>query len=140
MKSNQKQTITVQVTIKKDIETVWNKWNNPNDIVNWYFASDDWHAPKAFNDLKIGGSFLYRMEAKDGNFGFDFEGVYTAIKINELIEYILTDDRKIKVEFISENGKTKIIETFDPETENPIELQQTGWQAILNNFKKYAEM
>jgi uncharacterized protein YndB with AHSA1/START domain len=135
-----KQTITIEATVNAAIETVWGKWTNPNDIVKWNNASDDWHTTKAENDLKIGGRFSSRMEAKDGSFGFDFWGIYTNIIINELIEYNMGDDRKAKVLFIAENGKTTIITTFEAENENPIEMQQFGWQAILNNFKKYVEL
>lgn len=131
--------ITVQTVIQAPIDSVWKSWITPEDIVNWYFASNDWHCPKAENDLKAGGKFLFRMEAKDESFGFDFEGIYTAVKPKKLIEYELADDRKISISFTGLGTETRITETFDAETENPIEMQQGGWQAILNNFKKYTE-
>lgn len=135
-----KQTITIEATVNVNIETVWSKWTNPNDIVKWNTASDDWHTTKAENDLVIGGKFSSRMEAKDGSFGFDFWGIYTHIIPNELIEYTMGDDRKASVKFSANNGQTTIITLFEAENENPIEMQQFGWQAILNNFKKYVEM
>jgi uncharacterized protein YdhG (YjbR/CyaY superfamily)/uncharacterized protein YndB with AHSA1/START domain len=131
--------IIVQVTVKAGIEKVWKLWTTPEDIVNWNFASETWHTPSAVNNLKKGGRFSYRMEAKDGSFGFDFGGKYTAVKVNELIEYTLGDDRKVRIEF-SQNGKeTTISESFDAESVNSPERQKEGWQAILNNFRKYAE-
>lgn len=131
--------ITVQAVIQAPIDSVWKSWITPEDIVGWNFASDDWHCPKAVNDLKVGGKFLFRMEAKDGSFGFDFEGIYTAVKTNELIEYVLADDRKISISFTDLGTQTKVTEIFDAETENPVEMQQDGWQAILNHFKKFTE-
>jgi len=137
---NIEKTITIEASVNATIEIVWSKWTNPNDIINWNSASDDWHTTKAENDLVIGGKFSYRMEAKDGSFGFDFWGIYTHKITNELIEYTMGDDRKAKVSFVFENGKTNITTIFEAEDENPIEMQQFGWQAILNNFKKYAEL
>jgi uncharacterized protein YndB with AHSA1/START domain len=136
---NNKTTITIEATVKANIETVWSKWTNPNDIVKWNTASEDWHTTKAENDLVVGGKFSSRMEAKDGSFGFDFWGFYTHIITNELIEYTMGDDRKVSVKFSANNGQTTITTLFEAENENPIEMQQFGWQAILNNFKKYAE-
>jgi uncharacterized protein YndB with AHSA1/START domain len=138
MKTN-KSLITVQAIVDAPIEMVWKNWTNPVAIIKWNSASDDWHTTKAENDLRTGGKFLSRMEAKDGTEGFDFVGVYDNVKTNELIEYTLGDDRKVKISFISENGKTKVIETFEAESENSLELQFGGWQAILDNFKKYTE-
>lgn len=137
---NIEKTITIKASVNTTIETVWSKWTHPNDIVNWNNASDDWHTTKAENDLVIGGKFSYRMEAKDGSFGFDFWGIYTQIITNELIEYTMGDDRKAKVIFQYENGITNINTLFEAEDENPKEMQHFGWQAILNNFKKYAEL
>ncbi len=131
--------ITVEVTVNSPIEKVWNFWTEPSHIQKWNNASDDWHTPHATNNLKVGGRFLARMEAKDGSAGFDFEGIYTAIKRHSVIEYKMSDGRKVKIEFISGVGKTKVIETFDPEHENSIDMQKAGWQSILNNFKKYTE-
>ena len=131
--------ITVETVINSTIENVWDKWINPDDIIKWNNASEDWHTPKAENNLKVGGKFLYRMEAKDGSMGFDFWGTYTQIKPFERIECTLGDGRKMNVFFKKDNGKTIVTETFEAESENSIELQQLGWQAILNNFKKYVE-
>lgn len=132
--------ITVKAVINAPMEKVWKLWTTPKDIMKWNNASDDWHTPRAENDLRSGGKFLYRMEAKDGSFGFDFAGVYDEVKRNELIAYTMGDGRKAKVTF-TKNGdaQTEIVETFDAEGTNPVELQRDGWQAILNNFKKYAE-
>ena len=105
----------------------------------WNAASDDWHTPSATNDLRTGGKFTSRMEAKDGSFGFDFEGIYDEVINMELIKYSMADGRKVQVDFIKEGNNTQIIEKFDPESVNPIDMQKTGWQAILNNFKKYTE-
>jgi len=134
-----KSLITVQAIIDAPIEMVWKNWTTPTDIINWNSASEDWHTTKAENDLRIGGKFFSRMEAKGGSEGFDFVGVYDNVKTNELIEYTLGDDRKVKISFTSESGKTKVIETFEAENENSLELQFGGWQAILDNFKKYTE-
>jgi len=131
--------IEIQTTVNAPINKVWDFWNLPEHIEHWYFASPDWHCPKAENDLHISGKFNYRMEAKDGSFGFDFEGVYENVIVNELIIYGLADGRKVKIEFTCKGNETTIKETFDPENENPIELQRGGWQAILDNFKKHIE-
>lgn len=139
MSEKEKTEITVSVTVNAPIQKAWQFWTLPEHITQWNFASEDWHAPKAENDLRAGGKFLSRMEAKDGSFGFDFWGVYDEIKENELIAYTMGDGRKAKISFINEGNTTKVIETFEAESENSIELQQGGWQAILNNFKKYSE-
>ena len=139
MENTKKNKITVTTSVILPIDKVWKLWTNPTDIINWNFASDDWQTTKAENDLRIGGKFLSRMEAKDKSFSFDFWGFYDNIITNSLIEYSLGDDRKVKIIFKEENNQTKITETFEAETENTLELQQIGWQAILNNFKKYAE-
>ena len=135
----EKKAITVQTVVNAPLETVWKKWTNPADIVKWNSASADWHTTRAENDVRTGGKFLSRMEAKDGSMGFDFEGVYDHVKPHERIEYSMADGRKVKVLFSVEEGKTKVVETFDPENENSMELQQEGWQSILNTFKIYAE-
>lgn len=134
-----KSPITVKSTISAPIEKIWAYWTEPKHIMNWCNASDDWRAPNATNDLRAGGKFLTRMEAKDGSAGFDFEGVYTIVRKHERIEYKITDGRNVKIEFISKGDKTEVIETFDPENINSPELQKSGWQAILDNFKKYSE-
>lgn len=131
--------ITVAATVNAPMATVWESWNNPDHITQWAFASPDWHTPWANNDLRVGGSFSTRMEAKDGSFGFEFGGVYDAVTTNELIAYTMADGRKVIVEFSAEGDATKVVERFDAETENPVEMQQMGWQAILDNFKKYTE-
>lgn len=133
--------INIESVIEAPIEFVWEKYTNPNDIVKWNFASDDWHTTRAENDLKVGGSFLSRMEAKDGSMGFDFGGTYTNIIKNQLIEYKLGDERIVKIVFSSnnENNKTKIETEFDAESHHSIDMQKSGWQSILNNFKSYVE-
>lgn len=131
--------ITVESTINAPVEKVWKYWSGPEHIMKWCNASDDWHAPKAENDLRIGGKFTTRMEAKDGSFGFEFGGTYDEVKTNELIAYTLGDGRKVKITFKGEGNTTKVIETFEAESQNPVEMQQGGWQAILDNFKKYTE-
>ena len=136
---NTKAKITVQVSVKATIDKVWKAWTTPADIVKWNAASDDWHTTKAENDLKVGGKFSYRMEAKDGSFGFDFGGTYDAINTNELIAYTMDDGRTSIITFEQKGNETNIIQTFEAETENTIELQRFGWQAIMNNFKKYIE-
>jgi uncharacterized protein YndB with AHSA1/START domain len=131
--------ITIETTVNAPVEKVWKAWSEPQHIKNWCAASDDWHAPKAENDLRTGGTFSTRMEAKDGSFGFDFGGVYDNVKKNELIEYTMGDGRKVNVSFSPSGDQTKIVETFDAESTNPVEMQRGGWQAILDNFKKYTE-
>ncbi len=137
--SETKISITVEATVNAPLEKVWKLWTTPEHIMKWNNASDDWHTPKAENDLRVGGKFLSRMEAKDGSFGFDFWGIYDEVKTNELIANTLGDGRKMKVVFTPQGNTTIVTETFEAEGENPVELQQQGWQAILNNFKKYAE-
>ena len=136
---NQLTKITIESTIKAPVEKVWQYWTSPEHITKWNYASDDWHTPRAENDLRKGGKFLSRMEAKDGSFGFDFGGVYDDVKTNELIAYTIGDGRKVKTSFASAGKETKVIVIFEAETENPIEMQRGGWQAILDNFKKYTE-
>lgn len=131
--------ITVETTVDAPAEKVWEYWTKPEHITKWSYASDDWHTPFAENDLRKGGKFSSRMEAKDGSLGFDFGGVYDEVKTNELIAYTLGDGRKVEVIFSPAGNKTKVVETFEAETENPVEMQKGGWQAIMDNFKKYAE-
>lgn len=131
--------ITVETPVKAPVEKVWKLFTAPEHITKWNNASADWHTPAAQNDLKVNGRFVYRMEAKDGSFGFDFGGVYNEVKPNEVIAYKIDDGRKVKVTFEKEGTATKVIETFEAEDENPIDLQQGGWQSILNNFKNYVE-
>ncbi|MBP6910747.1 SRPBCC family protein [Patescibacteria group bacterium] len=131
--------ITVSTTVNAPIDHVWEVWNNPEHITQWCFASDDWHAPKAENDLRVGGKFTTRMEAKDGSFGFEFGGMYTNINGKETIEYSMDDGRKVSIKFEDMGDSTKVTETFDAETQNSEEMQRAGRQAILDNFKKRAE-
>lgn len=131
--------ITVSVTINTPVAKVWDYWTNPEHIIHWNFASDDWHCPKAENDLRVGGRYCARMEAKDGSFGFDFETIYDEIVKNRLIAYTMSDGRQAVTHFESKGDTTDVSTTFDAETENSVELQQQGWQMILNNFKKHAE-
>ncbi|MGB7068216.1 MAG: SRPBCC family protein [Pyrinomonadaceae bacterium] len=136
---NNESAITIENTVNAPVEAVWNFWTKPEHITKWNSASDDWHTPIAENDLRVGGKFLSRMEARDGSFGFDFAGVYTEVITNELIDYTMSDDRQVRVAFETAGNSTKIVSTFEPESENSIEMQRDGWQAILDNFKKYAE-
>ncbi|RPD42925.1 SRPBCC family protein [Chitinophaga barathri] len=139
MEASNKTQVTVEATIKAHIDKVWKYWNEPEHIVEWAFASPDWHAPRAENDLRVGGKFETRMEAKDGSFGFDFGGEYTQVVKHEVIEYIMSDGRQVKTVFTPQGEETKIVTVFDAEDTNPIEMQQAGWQAILENFKKLVE-
>jgi uncharacterized protein YndB with AHSA1/START domain len=131
--------ITVQAAINAPVEKVWDLWTVPEHITKWNSASPDWHTPKAESDLRTGGKFKSRMEARDGSMGFDFEGVYDEVKTHEKIVYSMPDGRMVEVIFANKGNETLVTEAFDPETENPVEMQQAGWQAILDNFKKYAE-
>ncbi len=131
--------ITIEALVNAPVEKVWEFWTSPKHIMQWNNASDDWHTTKAENDVRVGGSFSSRMEAKDGSFGFDFGGVYDEVKPNEVLAYTLGDDRKVKIQFSQEGNQTKITETFGAEEMNPIAMQEFGWQSILNNFKKYTE-
>jgi uncharacterized protein YndB with AHSA1/START domain len=139
METANKTKITIETTVNAPVEKVWKLWSGPEHITKWASASDDWHTPRAENDLRTGGKFSSRMEAKDGSMGFDFGGVYDNVKTNELIEYTMGDDRKVVINFIGKGNVTKIVQTFDAEETNPVEMQRGGWQAILNNFKKYVE-
>jgi len=132
--------ITVQTTVKNTIDKVWEFWNKPEHITKWAFASPDWHTPKAENDLREGGKFTTTMAAKDGSMSFDFWGEYTLVKENQMINYTMGDGRKAEIIFKEIPEGVEIIESFDPETQNSEEMQRGGWQAILNNFKSYAEI
>jgi uncharacterized protein YndB with AHSA1/START domain len=131
--------ITVEAIVNAPAEKVWTVWNKPEDIMQWSHASDDWHTTSSENDLRPGGKFSSRMEAKDGSFGFDFGGVYDEVKPCELITYTMGDGRKVENVFKKEKNSTKVTVTFEVENQNPVEMQRGGWQAILDNFKKYAE-
>lgn len=131
--------ITVSIKVKGSLEKIWNHFTIPEHIIHWNYASDDWHSPWAKNDLRIGGKFTTRMEAKDGSFGFEFEGIYTEVVLYKGYTYELEDGRKIIVTFEEEDDYVTVREDFDAETENTDERQQYGWQCILDNFKKYSE-
>jgi uncharacterized protein YndB with AHSA1/START domain len=131
--------IMVETIVNGPIKKVWKYWTEPQHITKWNNASDDWHTPFSENDLRVGGKFLSRMEAKNGSFGFDFAGSYNVVKLHENISYTLGDGRKVEIKFIKGENETKVIETFQAEKTNSIEMQQKGWQAILDNFKKYIE-
>lgn len=139
MEPTTNQSITVEATVHAPVAKVWEYWTKPEHIVKWNQASDDWHTTSSENDLRAGGKFSARMEAKDGSFGFDFWGIYDVVKENECIEYTLGDDRKVKIVFAGNGNETEVTETFEAESENSPEMQQAGWQAILDNFKKYTE-
>ncbi len=134
-----KTVITIEALVDAPVQKVWDCWTKPEHIIHWNFASSDWHAPAAENDLQPGGKFVYRMEAKDGSMGFDFGGIYDVVKLHECIESTMGDGRKLKVDFIAIGNTTKLEESFEAEEENSVELQRNGWQAILDNFKKYTE-
>ena len=131
--------ITVENTVAAPVEKVWKFWTAPEHITKWNNASPDWHTPRAENDLRTGGKFLSRMEARDGSQGFDFNGTYDQVKLNKEIAYTMEDGRKVNISFEEMGNATKVTETFDAETTNSLELQKGGWQAILDNFKKYTE-
>lgn len=131
--------IKVEATISAKVEKVWEYFNSPNHNINWAFASDDWHCPKSEIDFRVGGKICNTMAAKDGSFSFDFEGIYDEIIINQKVVYTLTDQRKVENIFENNGNQTKLTVTFDAEESNPVEFQKNGWQAILDNFKKYVE-
>lgn len=131
--------IVVSATVKSDMDTVWNTWTNPEHIKKWNNPSPDWHTPKAENDLRKGGRFSSRMEAKDGSMGFDFGGTYDEVIPKKRIAYTLDDGRKVEISFENTDSDIKIVETFEPENQNSTDMQRQGWQAILDNFKKFVE-
>lgn len=133
------QPITIEVVVNKPIESIWEKWTLSKYVKEWNNASDDWYTPEASSDLRVGGYFCYKMSAKDGSYSFDFDGIYDEIVENERIAYTLSDGRKVSIDFVSEGEQVRIIEKFEAESENSLEMQKAGWQAILDNFKKYAE-
>jgi uncharacterized protein YndB with AHSA1/START domain len=139
METENKTAITVETTVKAPAEKVWKYWTAPAHITNWCYASDDWHAPAAENDLQQGGKFKTTMAAKDGSMRFDFDGVYTLVKENKAIAYTIADGRKVRVTFADRGEETDLAETFEAEDTFPLDVQRQGWQAILDNFKKYVE-
>lgn len=139
MGNKTEETITVAVTLNAPLEKVWKHWTDPAHITQWNFAADSWHCPAASNELKTGGIFSWRMEAKDGSMGFDYAGTYENVEDLKSISKKLGDGRMVYILFTEQGDTTTLTETFEPETVNPLEMQQTGWQAILNNFKKQVE-
>jgi uncharacterized protein YndB with AHSA1/START domain len=139
MGTTDKTNITIKSMIQTSVDLVWKMWTTPEEIQKWNYASDDWHCPYVDNDLRVGGRFTSRMEAKDGSAGFDFTGVYEKVIVNELIDYDMEDGRKVNTLFIARDNNTEVIETFEAENVNSVEMQREGWQAILDNFKKLVE-
>ncbi len=139
MGTTTKTAITVETCVNAPVEKVWKYWTEPDHITKWYQASDDWHAPYAENDLRVDGQFRTTMAAKDGSMSFDFGGTYTHVEPLKQIAFALGDGRKVQVIFDAEGSKTKITETFDAESSNPVEMQRAGWRAILESFRKYTE-
>lgn len=131
--------ITIETVVRADLDQVWKAWNTPEDIKQWNAASDDWHTTHSTVDLREGGKFLSRMEAKDGSFGFDFEGTYTRVVPQQAIEYRMSDGREVQSEFIDQADGVLVKSTFDAESENSPEMQRAGWQAILDNFARHVE-
>lgn len=131
--------IKIDTLVHAPLDYVWETWNTPSHIIHWIHASDDWHSPKADSNFVEGGRFVYRMEAKDNSFGFDFSGTFVEIVDKKRIGTRLDDDRIVQTEFIQENDGVRIIETFEAEDENSVEMQKEGWYAILNNYKLYTE-
>lgn len=131
--------ITVATTVNAPIEKVWKHWNEPSSIEQWCSPSPDWETVNSQNDLRIGGEFSSRMQAKDGSMGFDFGGMYTDVIPNQYIAYAMSDGRKVEISFSEENGKTHVRESFDPENINPEEMQRAGWQAIIDSFRDFTE-
>jgi uncharacterized protein YndB with AHSA1/START domain len=139
METAEKNKITIETIVNAPVEKTWKHFSEPASIVKWCFASDDWHAPEAENDLRTGGKFKTKMAAKDGSYAFDFEGVYSRVEPLKTIEYELGDARKVTISFSQEGNGTRVTETFDAESQHSPEMQRAGWQSILDNFKKYVE-
>lgn len=139
METTVKKTVTVETVVRVPVEKAWMFWTTPDHIIQWNNASDDWHTPRAENDLRKGGRFLSRMEAKDGSVGFDFNGIYDEIITHQEISYTMEDGRKVNIRFVPEGNGTKVIETFEAENTHSVEMQRAGWQAILDNYKNHAE-
>ena len=131
--------IEIESIINSTVEKVWNAYNSPEDIMNWNFASDDWHCPNATNELIVGGKLISTMGAKDGSFQFDFMAVYNEIVPYHFIHYVIEDGRNVEIKFLDKGKQTQLNIRFEPENQNSIEMQEAGWQAILNNFKEYVE-
>jgi uncharacterized protein YndB with AHSA1/START domain len=131
--------IAIETTVEAPIQRVWAAWITPEDIQRWNFATDEWICPRADIELSVGGKFSYRMEARDGSIGFDFEGVFTRIENNRLIEFELGDQRRVSVEFSEAENGVRLVERFEVEDQHSAEQQREGWQSILDNFKKHVE-
>jgi uncharacterized protein YndB with AHSA1/START domain len=131
--------LTITATVHSNIEKAWDFYTNPEHIVKWNFANDEWQCPSASNDLRPGGKYAARMEAKDGSFGFDFEAIYDEVEIGKMFKYTMADNRSVVTTFTQQGEEVIITTIFDAETENPIEMQQAGWQAILDNFARKIE-
>jgi uncharacterized protein YndB with AHSA1/START domain len=131
--------VHIKAEVRATIKKAWEYYTLPLHIVNWNFATDDWQCPSAENNLIVGGTYKVRMEAKDGTFGFDFEATYTNIEVGQGFTYIITDGREVNVKFKNLGNSTLVTIDFEAESQNPVELQEAGWLAILNNFKKYIE-
>ena len=131
--------VTIETTVNGTVEKAWDYYTGEQHITQWNSPSEDWHSPSASNDLRAGGAFNYRMEARDGSFGFDFAGIYDAVRPQDHIAYTLGDGRKALIDFKPEGDQVRVTIQFDPENENPVEMQRAGWQAILDNFRKYTE-
>lgn len=140
MNQQKRTSISIEVLIDAPSERVWECFTQSEHITGWNFASEDWHCPEAENNLIVGGAFSWRMEALDKSFGFDFKGTYSVVEIPTKIEYHIEDGRSVKIQFIEQGKQTRVVEVFEAENENPVQLQKQGWQAILNNFKKYSEL
>lgn len=139
MTTAEKTNVTISATVNAPVAKVWEYWNDVKHITQWNSPSEDWHSPRGENDVRPGGSFNIRMEAKDGSFGFDFGGIYDVVDTHKQIAYTLGDNRKVDITFVANGETTSITETFETENQNPVEMQRMGWQAILDNFKKYTE-
>lgn len=131
--------VRIEAVIAAPIDTVWARYTQPEHVTQWNFASDDWCCPSASNDLRVGGKTTSRMEAKDGSFGFDFEGTYTEVDEPNVLAFVMEDGRSVRITFTPEGDAVRVVTVFDAETENDVEMQREGWQAILNNFKTHAE-
>jgi uncharacterized protein YndB with AHSA1/START domain len=139
METQEKTVVNIGTTVNAPIKKIWEIWSKPEHITRWATPTPDWHTPRAENDLRTGGSFVSRMEAKDGSMGFDFGGVYDVVTPHEYIEYTMGDGRKVKTVFTQQEDGVRIDQSFDAEAENPVEMQRMGWQAILDSFKNYTE-
>jgi len=139
-KNKENQSVTIETLINKTIDEVWEKWTVPQHIMEWSHASDGWYTPSAENDLRVGGRFNSKMAARDGSYSSDFGGVYDEVIFNKKIAYTMDDGRKVVIEFAEMDEGIKVIQTFDAEEENSLEMQRAGWQSILDNFKRYVEI